>query len=281
MKIEPNGVGGAYLRDRVRTGDLIEVSSPRGSSSLASGEGPVVLLSAGIGATPVLAMLYAMSSARSMRPVLWLHAARDRKAPSVRRRGTAASSRTWRMAAALSVSASRRPPTGSERTSTSRATAQAVFEKAGLAKDADVYLCGPSGFMTEMRDGLGEVRCQTGFHSRRDLQRWGVIDAWRRRSRDQAPHRPPVDLETGLLVSFARSGIAAHWNPSAYQSLLELAEACDVPVRWACRTGVCHNCESGLVSGNVAYDPQPLDLPAQGNLLICCSRPVSDLVVDL
>ena len=53
----------------------------------------------------------------------------------------------------------------------------------------------------------------------------------------------------GALVSFARSGIAAHWDASAYQSLLELAEACDVPVRWSCRTGVCHNCESGLVFG--------------------------------
>ena len=56
----------------------------------------------------------------------------------------------------------------------------------------------------------------------------------------KTPHRPPGDRETGPLVSFARSGIAAHWNPSVYQSVLELAEACDVPVRWACRTGVCH-----------------------------------------
>jgi hypothetical protein len=57
--------------------------------------------------------------------------------------------------------------------------------------------------------------------------------------------------------------------------------ACDVPVRWACRTGVCHNCESGLVSREVAYDPQPLDLPATGNLLIYCSHPAGDVVVDL
>jgi ferredoxin len=97
----------------------------------------------------------------------------------------------------------------------------------------------------------------------------------------KTPHPPPVGPETGPLVSFARSGITAHWNSLAYQSMLELAEACDVPVRWACRTGVCHNCESGLVSGEVAYDPQPLDLPATGNLLICCSRPVGDVVVDL
>src|SRR6202012_4755674 len=96
----------------------------------------------------------------------------------------------------------------------------------------------------------------------------------------RAAHVPEDDADTGPLVSFARSGIAAHWKPS-YQSILELAEACDVAVRWACRTGVCHNCESGLVSGAVAYQPQPLDRPADGNLLICCAQPSGDVVIDL
>jgi ferredoxin len=95
-----------------------------------------------------------------------------------------------------------------------------------------------------------------------------------------APHQPAGTPGTGPLVSFARSGISAHWRLDD-QSLLELAEACDVPVRWACRTGVCHNCESGLISGSVAYQPDPLDPPAQGNVLICCSRPRGDVVIDI
>jgi ferredoxin len=95
------------------------------------------------------------------------------------------------------------------------------------------------------------------------------------------PHLPKDDTQTGPLVSFDRSGITAHWGTSAYQSILELAEACDVPVRWACRTGVCHTCESGLVSGAVAYGPEPLDKPADGNVLVCCAQPTSDVVVDL
>jgi ferredoxin len=101
------------------------------------------------------------------------------------------------------------------------------------------------------------------------------------KSATRPPHLPADDADTGLLVSFARSGIAAHWKPSAYQSILELAEACDIPVRWSCRSGVCHNCESGLVSGEVVYEPEPLDKPADGNLLVCCSRPRGDLVIDL
>jgi ferredoxin len=104
----------------------------------------------------------------------------------------------------------------------------------------------------------------------------GVLDVATRR-----PHQPKDDADTGPLVSFARSGIAAHWKPSTCQSILELAEACDVPVRWSCRTGVCHNCESGLISGSVTYHPDPLDLPAAGNVLICCARPQDDVVIDI
>jgi ferredoxin len=96
----------------------------------------------------------------------------------------------------------------------------------------------------------------------------------------RAPHEPAGPPGTGPLVSFARSGIAARWRQGD-QSLLELAEACDVPVRWSCRTGVCHNCESGLISGSVSYRPDPLDPPAKGNLLICCARPQGDVVIDL
>ena len=68
---------------------------------------------------------------------------------------------------------------------------------------------------------------------------------------------------------------------STFQSLLELAEACDIPTRWACRAGVCHTCETGLVAGTVTYQPNPIDPPAAGNVLICCSRPDRDVVIDL
>jgi ferredoxin len=82
------------------------------------------------------------------------------------------------------------------------------------------------------------------------------------------------------LVSFARSGLAVRWNPSMH-SLLDLAEACDVPARWSCRTGVCHTCETGLISGLVTYQPNPIDGAADGNVLLCCSQPAGDLVIDL
>ena len=112
VKVEPNGVAGSYLRDHVRAGDLLEVSSPRGSFILRSGEGPVAFLSAGIGATPVLAMLYAMQAARSTRPVLWLHAARDGKhfpfAAEVRR--LVSEPGAWSQLCLFQPARGRRPP---------------------------------------------------------------------------------------------------------------------------------------------------------------------------
>ena len=281
MKVEPNGAGGTYLRDHVRVGDVLDVSAPRGSFVLGEGERPVVLISAGIGATPVLAMLHALAEARSPRQVLWLHSARDRQHhvfySEVRRLlPTLAHGRSY-------VCYSK--PGASDRLGEDFDSAghlsRSVLEAVGTPKDADVYLCGPVRFMADMKAALAAMGMPPGrvhveiFNGGESMMP-GVISA-----ATAAPHLPKDDAATGPLVSFARSGIAAHWNASSYQSLLELAEACDVPVRWSCRSGVCHNCESGLVSGDVAYDPQPLDNPAGGNLLVCCSRPVGDVVIDL
>jgi ferredoxin-NADP reductase/MOSC domain-containing protein YiiM len=280
VKIEPNGAAGTYLHEQVRPGDGLDVSSPRGSFILQTGEEPVVLVSAGIGATPVLAMLHELAGARSTRQVLWLHTARDREhhpfAAEVRGLLPA-------LTGGRSYVCYSRPGSGDKIGEDFDATghlSRSVFDEIGIPKEADVYLCGPASFMTDMKEALATFvpprRIHVEIFNGGESRTPGVVGAATR-----APHLPEDDADTGVLVSFARSGIAAHWKPSRYQSILELAEACDVPVRWACRTGVCHNCESGLVSGVVAYGPQPLDKPGDGNLLVCCSQPVGDIVIDL
>jgi ferredoxin-NADP reductase/MOSC domain-containing protein YiiM len=281
VKVEPHGVAGAWLRDHVRVGDRLEVSSPRGSFVLSDDDAPVVLLSAGIGATPVMAMLYALAESGSTRQVLWLHGAHDGQhhpfATEVRRiMGGLTHGRCW-----VCYSA----PTPNDTTPGDYDAAghlsRAMLERVGIPQGADIYLCGPARFMAEMQEtvaGMGaapERIHQELFNGNESLTP-GVV-----RAAIRAPHVPEHDAATGPLVSFARSGITAHWDSSKYQSVLELAEACDVPVRWSCRTGVCHNCESGLVSGNVAYAPEPLDQPAEGNVLVCCARPAEEIVVDL
>ena len=281
VKIETNGLAGTWLQDHVRVSDLLDVSSPRGSFILQIGERPVVLVSAGIGATPVLAMLHALAAARPTLQVLWLHAARDREhhpfAGEVR--GLLQALPHGRSYVCYSSPGSL-DKLGRDFDAVGHLS-RSVFEEAGIPREADVYLCGPAGFMTDMKAalaayGISPERIHIEIFNGSEPMSPGVV-----RATACNPHVPVNDADTGPLVSFARSGIAAHWNASLYQSILELAEACDVPVRWACRTGVCHSCESGLVSGAVAYGPEPLDKPAEGNILVCCSQPIPDVVIDL
>jgi len=281
VKIELNGAAGTYLREHVRVDDVLDVSSPRGSFILQSGERPVVLVSAGIGATPVVAILHALAAARSTRQVLWLHGARDRQhhpfAAEVRRLMLALPhARSY----VCYSSPGSRDKMGEDFDATGHLS-RSVFDEVGVPREADVYLCGPVRFMAEMKEtlatlGVAPERIHVELFSGSESMTPGVVGAATR-----APHLPKDDANAGPLVSFARSGIAAHWNASAYQNILELAEACDVPLRWSCRTGVCHSCESGLVSGVVVYGPEPLEKPADGNLLVCCSQPIRDVVIDL
>jgi ferredoxin-NADP reductase/MOSC domain-containing protein YiiM/ferredoxin len=281
VKIEPQGVAGTWLREHVRVGDSLDLSSPRGSFVLKTDERPLVLLSAGIGVTPVLAMLYALASTGSARQVLWLHAARDRQHHPF-------AAEVGRLMLALPhgrsyICYSRPGPRdkiGEDFDATGHIS-RSLLEAISVPHDADVYLCGPNRFMADMKAelssfGVALERIYMEMFNGGESMTPGVINAAPR-----APHPLEDEPNTGLLVSFARSGIAAHWNGSTYQSILELAEACDVPVRWSCRTGVCHNCESGLISGAATYKPEPLDQPAEGNLLVCCSQPIHDVVIDL
>ena len=281
VKVEPNGAAGSYLRSSVRAGDVLDVSEPRGNFTLQSDDGPVVLLSAGIGATPVLAMLHALAATTSPREVWWLYGARNGKshafATEVRQllgmlaRGR---SRIWYS----------RPDAddrvGQDYDATGRLGVK-VLQDLRVPRHGDFYLCGPSSFLGDLMVGLAASsvpadRIHYEVFSGGPSLMPGVVS-----SPVRTPHQPAGTPGAGPLVSFARSGLTVRWRPSEDQSLLELAEACDVPVRWSCRTGVCHNCESGLISGSVTYLPDPLDPPAEGNVLICCSRPQGDVVIDI
>ena len=155
-----------------------------------------------------------------------------------------------------------------------------LLKAIGVPHEADFYLCGPSTFLEDFTRGLAQWGIPSAFvHSEvfgaGPALTPGIVNASRR-----SPHMPDQIAGTGPAISFARSGLTVPWDPT-FHSLLELAEACDVPVRWSCRTGVCHNCECGLISGTVHYEPKPLDAPAIGNVLICCSQPQGAVVLDL
>ena len=280
VKREPHSAAGAYIETQLQVGEVVDVSAPRGSFTLGSGAGPVILLSAGIGATPVLAMLHALASGASPREVWWIHGARNSAehpfAAEVRRLLKALP----RGRSHICYSA---PGPADQLTGDFDAAGRvsvADLDQLGVPRDGNFYLCGPAAFMSDLAAdlagwGVTADRLHTENFGSGPSMTPGIAA-----TRRQPPHMPEGPAGTGPLVSFARSNLNVRWDP-AFHSLLELAEACDVPVRWSCRTGVCHNCESGLITGVVNYQPDPLEPPAAGNLLICCSQPQGDIVLDL
>jgi ferredoxin-NADP reductase/MOSC domain-containing protein YiiM len=280
IKQEPHGIASTYVTSQVRTGDVLEVSQPRGAFILQRADRPVVLLSAGVGVTPVLAMLHALAAHATPRLVWWIYGARNGLDHPFAREVRDLLDKLPQ--ARSHVRYSRPEATdrlGVDFDAAGRLTVTAL-EQLGIPRGADFYLCGPAAFLDDFTAGLGSwgvarERVHTEIFGSGKPMTPGVKEVPRR-----PPHAPAGSPGKGPRISFARAGLTVSWDPR-FQSLLELAEACDVPVRWACRTGVCHTCECGLVSGSVTYDPEPLGPPADGNLLTCCSRPREDLVIDI
>jgi ferredoxin-NADP reductase/MOSC domain-containing protein YiiM len=280
IKRETHGAAGAYVETQVRIGDVLDASAPRGSFTLRPGDGPAILLSAGIGATPVLAMLHALAAGASSREVWWIYGAHNGSDHPFAAETRALLKALPRGHSHIRYSA---PDPGDrlgvDFDAPGRLDMRAI-EELGVPRGADFYLCGPPAFMSDLAAGLSAWgvsanRIHTEIFGSSPPKTPGIAAAPRR-----LPHQPAESAGVGPLVSFARSGLNVPWAP-AFESILELAEACDVPVRWACRTGVCHSCETGLILGAVEYRPDPVEPPAEGNVLICCSRPQGDIVIDL
>ncbi|MBV9339823.1 MAG: 2Fe-2S iron-sulfur cluster binding domain-containing protein, partial [Acidobacteria bacterium] len=279
VKDELNGIGSSFLCNRTREGDVLDVSAPRGSFSLRPSQNPAVLLSAGVGATPVMSMLHTLAAEKSQREVWWIYGARNRADHPFAEESRSLLKQLSRGRGCIVYS---RPAAGDQIGADFDAPGHidtALLERIGVPQGSDFYLCGPSSFLKSMRDGLETwgVPVKNVY-----TEIFGVLESITpgMAQVEHNPHLPQGSPGPGPAVSFARSGITAAWDPK-FASLLELAEACDVPVRWSCRTGVCHTCMTGLISGSISYNPEPLENPAPGNLLICCSQPNAVVTLDL
>jgi ferredoxin-NADP reductase/MOSC domain-containing protein YiiM/ferredoxin len=280
VKREHEGAASGYLHTRLAVGDRLDVAAPRGTFIVDRTGAPLLLISAGIGATPLLAMLHALAKERSDRVIWWLHGARSG-------RDHAFAAETDALIAAVPkarrlVLFSRPGPDDREGRDFDRAghVSAALLAELAPPADAQAYICGPTSFMTDVSAGLAAAgidvaRIHTEPFGPAPTITPGIATASARR-----PHRPVGRPGTGPLIEFARSDLAVPWSDD-YSSVLELAEACDVPVRWSCRTGVCHTCETRVVGGELRYDPEPVEAPADGTGLICCSQPRTDVVLDL
>jgi ferredoxin-NADP reductase/MOSC domain-containing protein YiiM len=279
VKEELNGIGSSFLCNRTREGDVLDVSAPRGSFTLRPSQNPAVLLSAGVGATPVMSMLHTLAAEKSQREVWWIYGTRNRADHPFAEESRSLLKQLSRGRGCIVYS---RPTAGDQIGADFDAPGHidtALLERIGVPQGSDLYLCGPSSFLKNMRDGLKSWGVPAeNVHT----EIFGVLESITpgMAQVEHTPHLPQGPPGPGPAVSFARSGITAAWDPK-FTSLLELAEACDVPVRWSCRTGVCHTCMTGLISGSISYNPEPLENPAPGNLLICCSQPNAVVTLDL
>ncbi|GAA4586132.1 MOSC and FAD-binding oxidoreductase domain-containing protein [Planotetraspora phitsanulokensis] len=297
VKREELGLVSRFLHANVRPGAVLEAAAPRGDFVLAPGTGPVLLVSAGIGATPVTAMLHRLASDRTPRPVWWIHVARTpaehpfaHEAHTLLAALPHAHEHVFYTTDTTDTAHTTVAGGGTGRAASGGTGPGALIHHGrptldgmaalGLPTDATAYLCGPTSFMTAMRDmlttiGLADDHIHTELFGALAAVTPGIA------SRPAvAPHRPPGEPGTGPLLTFARSGLSVRWSPG-YRSVLDLADACDVQTRWSCRTGVCHTCVTPLLSGEVGYSPDPLEPPAAGEVLICCARPRDDVVLDL
>jgi ferredoxin-NADP reductase/MOSC domain-containing protein YiiM len=280
VKHEPGGAVSGYLHDRLSVGDDVDIAAPRGTFILRDHRGPVLLISAGIGVTPVLAMLEALTQERSDREIWWLQGARDRHEQpfAAEARALVAQLPNARAMTFLSRPGPADRP-GRDFDRAGRLTADVLGELQPPA-DAEAYLCGPTAFMDEISAGLAALgvaaaRIHTEVFGPTPSSTPGIAATPAR-----PPHPPAGEPGTGPTIAFARSDLTVPWR-SDYGTLLELAEACDVPVRWSCRTGVCQTCETTLIAGSVDYSPDPVEAPMAGSVYLCCSRPQDDLVLDL
>jgi len=280
VKREPRGAASGYLHTRLAVGNQLEIAAPRGVFILDQTRDPLLLISAGIGATPVLAMLHTLAGQHSHREIWWLHGARSSRDHSFASEARALLASLPKVNARVYYS---RPGAmdveGRDFDSAGRLTGSLLAELEP-PRSAESYLCGPAAFMDEISAGLAALGLDA---SRIHTEPFGPepgLTPGIAPTPARTPHPPAGPPGDGPSVEFARSNLSIPWS-SDYASLLELAEACDVPVRWSCRTGVCHNCETTLIAGDLDYNPDPVEPPADGSALICCSRPHDGVVLDL
>jgi ferredoxin-NADP reductase/MOSC domain-containing protein YiiM len=279
VKREPHGVASSYLHRTLQAGAELDVAAPRGDFVLADGTGPVLLISAGVGATPVLAMLHQLAKQHSEREVWWLYGARGpHEHPFAAEAHDLLASLPHAHEQVFYSAASQ-----AERESAHAAEGhltQGALAGLGVPADATAYICGPASFMADMQKALATTGlADTAIHT----ELFGALPAINpgiAKTSTKPPHQPSGPPGTGPRVTFSRSGLTVAFGDN-WGNVLNLADACDVPTRWSCRTGVCHTCTTPLLSGDTTYDPDPLEPPPDGDVLICCARPKTDIVLDL
>ncbi|AQS51668.1 oxidoreductase [Paenalcaligenes hominis] len=294
----PDGLGSSYLHHQVQVGDVLQAAGPLGDFYLdESSARPVVLLSGGVGLTPMLSMLHRLVN-QSERKVHFMHACENGDVHAfgaevmelVARRPNVHALFWYR--AALAHDASR-----------TWSFTEGLLTKEQLQRylpldDYDFYLCGPSGFMQAnyalLRQlgvvaerihyeffGPATVLEQTVVDTDAVAQTASVLTAAAEPQPGLAAATAPATVSTDSnTLTFLPDGRQAQWQDD-YESLLVAAEEAGLQPNFNCRSGICNSCMCTLVEGEVEYFEEPLDEVPVGKVLICCAKPKGAVVIEM
>ncbi len=275
------GVSSTYFHDSVKKGSKLLAKSPRGRFTLdPNNETPVVLLSAGVGLTPMISMLNAIVESGSNRPTWFIHGSRNKRVHAMGENVRRVAAEHENVRAHIRYS----EPLPEERVGRDYNDKGHVdielLKRLLPGKDLDFYLCGPAPFMKSMFNGLldwgiSQVRIHYEFFGPASVLGGD-------RAKVSTPKRAAEATECcgEIEVAFSKSGVKANWNPS-FESILDLAEANGLSPDYSCRSGICHTCICKIEEGEVEYVLEPLEPPDPGSALICCSRPKTNIVVEV
>ena len=296
----PPGASSNYFHDHVEAGSELQVRAPSGDFFLPEDDdgdgdggesGPVVLLSGGVGLTPMISMLNHIVSNGAKRPVWFIHGVRngDEHAFGAHVRGLAETHANVNAHIAY-LEPGPGDAEGRDYDSAGLISIE-LLESLLPGKDGDFYLCGPTAFMKALFNGLldwgvAESRIYYEFFGPATvLKESGAGDKADGKSAPTASTVPgapgPEAAADGPVVTFRRSGVTVTWDPDK-ETILDLAEANGVTPDFSCRSGVCHTCMCTLIEGEIEYVNDDALLPEEeGQILICSSRPKTDITVDV
>ena len=276
----PPGAGSSYFHDQVEVGTRLSVGAARGKFRLdMDSERAVVLLSAGVGLTPLVSMMNRLAQLGSERPVWFVHGARSGREHAMGEhvRQVAEEKDNFHVHVSYSVPEPN-DVVGRDYDSQGRVDV-GLLKRILPFDDYDFYLCGPPPFMKSLNCGLlsmgvSQTRIQYEFFGPASVlsDSTGPCEG----TAEEASEAEAEDIQ----VTFRRSGIEAAWDPEC-ESILELAEKNGLSPNYSCRSGVCNTCMCEVIDGEVEYVDEPLSMPDPGQALICCSRPSGDLVIDV
>jgi len=236
---------------------------------------PIVLLSGGVGLTPMVSMLNAIVAAGSVRPVWFVHGSRNGRehAMGAHVRRLAAEHPNVHVHICYSLP-ELEDKQGRDFDSPGHVTVE-LLKRLLPPAAYDFYVCGPEPFMRSLYNGLlnwgvAESRIHYEFFGPQRILKEGA----------EAPAKRAAVTAGEFELSFSRSGVSAPWD-AKFANILDFAESKGLRPDYSCRSGICHTCMSRLVEGEVEYTVNLADRPDPGCVLICCSQPKSDVVLDL